>query len=238
MAKPFQVGDIVRGVELLEIDESRSTKKEKYWKYKCPKCGDIKTARSSKVGSICKSCAAQENRSKRQTSCVIDDLTRRNFGHWEVISKSNKSNFWHCKCKLCGTERDVFRGSLTNGDSKSCGCVKSWGETQLIYLLEENYIEYKREVTFPDLLGINGGRLRFDFGVYKNDELLCLVEYDGRQHFSFDKNWNQTVQGFYRQQTHDEMKNNYCKNKGIKLYRLNKNSNLQLFIEQLREEVK
>jgi hypothetical protein len=39
MANGFKVGDIVRGVELLELDEEKSTKKEKYWKCKCPKCG-------------------------------------------------------------------------------------------------------------------------------------------------------------------------------------------------------
>lgn len=238
VAKPFKVGDIVRGVKLLELDELRSTKKEKYWKYECPECGAIKSARSSKVGTVCKSCASKENRSKRISSCVIDDLTGKEFGYWKVISKADKSNFWHCKCKICGTERDVFRGSLTSGDSKSCGCIKSWGETQLVYLLEQENMSYKREVTFPDLLGTKGGKLRFDFGIYQEDVLLCLIEYDGRQHFTYDKNWNQTAEEFNQLQVHDKIKDEYCKEHNIPLYRLNSDSNLEFFITNLVNSTK
>lgn len=234
MAKPFKVGDMVRGVKLLELDESRSTKKEKYWKYECPGCGAIKSARSSKVGTVCKSCASKENRSKRITPCVLDDLTGQEFGYWEVLSKADKSNHWHCRCKLCGTEKDVFRGSLTSGDSKSCGCMKSWGETQLIYLLDKYNLFYKREVTFPDLLGINQGRLRFDFGIYAEDALVCLIEYDGRQHFTYDKNWSQSLEDFDKQQEHDKLKTQYCQDKGITLYRLNEDSNLEEFVCSLK----
>lgn len=234
MAKPFKVGDIIRGVELLELDEKRSTKKEKYWKTECPQCKQIQSVRSSKIGQLCKSCASKHNRQLRQTSCVIDDLTGKEFGYWKVLYKANKSNFWHCKCQLCGTEKDVFRGSLMNGDSKSCGCMKSWGETQLIYLFNKYNLSYKQEVTFPNLLGLNGGRLRFDFGIYNGDQLVCLIEYDGRQHFKYDKNWNQTQEDFNQLQEHDKIKDEYCQSNNIKLYRLNKDSNLKSFIQNIK----
>jgi len=51
------------------------------------------------------------------------------FNSWTVIkeAKPRKLNVYYlCRCE-CGTEREVFRGSLISGRSKSCGC-KSRGE--------------------------------------------------------------------------------------------------------------
>lgn len=233
MAKPFKVGDIIRGVELLELDEEKTTKKEKYWKCKCPTCGEIYSFRSGHVGNQCASCGAKQRRSKRITSCVIDDLTGREFGYLLVLGKAPKSNFWHCKCQLCGTEKDIFRGSLINGDSKSCGCMKSWGETQLIYLLSKYHLSYKREISFPDLLGTKGGHLRFDFGIYQGDKLQCLIEYDGQQHYEYSGNWHNEEEKFIQLQIHDNMKNEYCKRNNILLYRLNNKSNIEDIVKQI-----
>lgn len=147
--------------------------------------------------------------------------------------KAEKTNYWICKCK-CGTEKEVFRGSLINGDSKSCGCVKSWGETQIIYLLKQYNIDFKKEVTFNDLLGLNGGNLRFDFGIYLKDKLYCLIEYDGRQHYYYNNNWKQKEENFNQLKIHDKLKDEYCKKHNIKLYRLNKDIDLESFIKELQ----
>ena len=48
------------------------------------------------------------------------------FGDWEVIAAAEPrsvNEYWLCKCK-CKTEKEVFRGSLLNSRSKSCGCSK------------------------------------------------------------------------------------------------------------------
>lgn len=58
------------------------------------------------------------------------DLTGQKFGRWAVVGKSKDKgdkNYWHCKCE-CGNEKDVYVYSLTNGKSKSCGCLQK--ETQ------------------------------------------------------------------------------------------------------------
>lgn len=55
-----------------------------------------------------------------------------------------------------------------------------WEKLKLKKLLKENNILFKREYTFPDLFGIGGGKLRFDFGILDNrGNLLYLIEYDG-----------------------------------------------------------
>ena len=87
---------------------------------------------------------------------------------------------------------------------------------EMVYkLLVKNKIEFRTEVTFPDLHKKN--LLRFDFGVYKNDKLLCLIEVDGEQHF------RQTFGGrseFMRCKAYDRFKNKYCIDKKIPLIRV------------------
>jgi ribosomal protein S27E len=54
-----------------------------------------------------------------------NDLTGKVFGRWTVIKldrKEKRSSFWEVKCE-CGTIKVVYRGSLTTGRSKSCGCL-------------------------------------------------------------------------------------------------------------------
>lgn len=233
MANKYFPGAIINGVELIEKDLERSDSKNTWWKYKCPKCGTIKSARNSRVGSLCQSCSGKKNRAKVVTSFVTDDLTGKTFGYLTVLGKAPRCNFWHCRCK-CGTEKDIFRGSLTSGDTKSCGCIRSWGETQIAYLLNQYNLPYKKEVTFPDLFGTGGGKLRFDFGVYNEDALLCLIEYDGRQHAEFNENWRQTREFFEQLQEHDRLKNEYCEQNNIKLYRLTKKDNIEDTIKEIK----
>lgn len=49
------------------------------------------------------------------------------FGRWAIISLAGIDRFgtprWNCVC-TCGTERDVSRRLLLNGESQSCGCLK------------------------------------------------------------------------------------------------------------------
>lgn len=46
------------------------------------------------------------------------------FYGWTVLAEAAKrsvNEYYLCKCE-CGEEREVFRGSLLGGRSKSCGC--------------------------------------------------------------------------------------------------------------------
>lgn len=53
-------------------------------------------------------------------------------------------------------------------------------------------------------------------------QLDFLLEYDGEQHFYYnnsEKSWN-TKEQFEKTQEKDKLKNAYCKNNNIKLYRI------------------
>jgi hypothetical protein len=54
-------------------------------------------------------------------------------------------------------------------------------------MLNDNNIEFASQYTFPDLIGLNGGKLRFDFAIFHNGVLSHLIEYNGIQHYEKPK---------------------------------------------------
>lgn len=91
---------------------------ETMWLCRCD-CGTIRAVSRGnlrKGESLC--CGCKTN---------VIDLTGRQFGRWTVISRAENNAKgqarWLCRCS-CGNEKVVLSGSLCNGTSKSCGCIK------------------------------------------------------------------------------------------------------------------
>ena len=87
----------------------------KYFLCKCD-CGTEREIRGTALiqgtsKACCKNCA--------------DEIIGQRFGKWTVLKndKSRPRYVW-CRCD-CGTERSVFKSSLTTGKTKSCGCGKN-----------------------------------------------------------------------------------------------------------------
>lgn len=59
---------------------------------------------------------------------IFDDLSGRKFGKLHVIKRLDNSSSgklrWLCECE-CGNKKSIGGGELRNGDSKSCGCIRS-----------------------------------------------------------------------------------------------------------------
>lgn len=198
--------------------ENRNGSKNARWHCQCD-CGnecDVDGA-ALRNGTV-QSCGCKLYESKN----IIDETGNR-YGKLIVLYKSDKTNnshhvFWHCKCD-CGNECDIDGVYLRNGMSSNCGCERSVGETKIKKLLKENNILFKREYTFPDLFGIGGGKLRFDFGILDNrGNLLYLIEYDGVQHFKPNCFGDDKL--FSITKEHDRLKTEYCKNNSIPLIRI------------------
>jgi len=71
---------------------------------------------------------------------------------------------------------------LRNGDTRSCGCIKSAGEVLVRQILTELKYIYKQEHSFYDLKSpFSNCLLRFDFGLFTNEnKLIGLIEYQGQ----------------------------------------------------------
>lgn len=96
----------------------------------------------------------------------------------------------------------------------------SKGEKKILSILDKNHISYKREVTFEDLTGLKKIPLRFDFCIYKNNKIFCLIEMDGIQHFKYVKYFHKTPIGFRKSREWDRRKNAYCLKNRIPLLRI------------------
>lgn len=58
----------------------------------------------------------------------VIDLTGQSFGRWTVIHREGRTPggqiTWLCRC-VCGTERHVSGVTLREGQTRSCGCLRS-----------------------------------------------------------------------------------------------------------------
>ena len=186
------------------------------WKCKC-KCGNevIVETRNLNRGHT-KSCGCLQ---KEKASLNTKDMTNFENEGIKVISKaeSDKMGYahWNCICKRCGRTFISAGSAIRQGLVNSCGCVHSYNEQYITKLLSDNNIEFAAQYIFPDLLGVNGGHLRFDFAIFKNGTLSHLIEYNGLQHY-------QKPQGTWGEQydvliENDKRKVQYCKDKNIEL---------------------
>lgn len=101
-------------------------------------------------------------------------------------------------------------------------CNGSGGEIEIQNYLNKNQFKYKRECSFDDLAHKN--KLRFDFAIFSKNELLCLIEFDGIQHFKPKNFGNISMEEAIEQlkitKLRDKLKNDYCKKKKINLIRI------------------
>ena len=134
----------------------------------------------------------------------------------DVTSSHNKVVF---KCNCGNTfERSIYK--WMDGRDLCINCSQAQSSYERLfeeYLIDKKY-KYKKEYRFNDCR--DEKPLPFDFYIATFD---CLVEIDGQQHFEptkFDGDIDIANKKFALQQKHDNIKNNYCKNKDIPLLRL------------------
>lgn len=153
----------------------------------------------------------------------LNDLTGKRFGKLTVLeyagSKNGRSS-WKCQCD-CGNIYIANQHGLTYGETLSCGCLRSsFGEKRINEILLKQNLNFKREYEFSELKSDKGIPLRFDFAIFNSkNELAYLIEYDGEQHFNSKTNliWADTLK---QRQERDKIKNQFCINNQIKLYRI------------------
>lgn len=193
---------------------------------RCKKCGYVWNPKASTLliphgkhgGTGCKKCYT-----KKQTKNVKifkEELSMRNPGVellGDYINSYTKTLFKCFKCdKMCewySTPHNVLSGS------KSPMCNISSGVSEIVDFLNRNNIQYIKEKTFTDCKNIQ--LLQFDFYIPTYN---CCIEYDGEQHYrpiNFNGCSNKKAEdSFYTTQYNDQIKNEYCKKKGIHLIRI------------------
>lgn len=154
------------------------------------------------------------------------NLTGQLFGRLLAIEPidSNKNGvIWKCECQC--EKHNIHYVSATNllqGRVKSCGCLVSSGEANIQNLLDKYGIIYVTQFTPEGWRFLNGNCPYFDFGIFKNGILNCLIEFQGEQHYKYYNHkttWN-NQENFERTQYRDQQKRDMCKENNIPLYEI------------------
>lgn len=156
------------------------------------------------------------------------DLIGKRFGSLVVAERIEDK--WRCECD-CGGYTLTSTNKLKSGHTMSCGCLKSKGELAIGLYLKDRNINFQREFRFDQLKSAKNYALRFDFAIFKNSCLSCLVEFDGIQHFDLNH-------PFYTENLtlNDNLKNEFCFNNNINLYRIKYNQNLEEELDKILEK--
>ena len=202
-----------RGHDLIK----KNGKKEPRWVCLCD-CGnpnevEVLGYNLKNGNSVSCGCLRKENVSKLKSF----DLIGQRFGHLIVlkrdISKKAKNAYWICQCD-CGNIISVNGSNLKRECTTSCGCYKtSKGENKIKDILNELNIQYETQKQFPDLLGTNNGKLRFDFYL---PQYNIILEYQGKQHYDAIDYWG-GQKGLQERQENDELKRQYCIKRQFKM---------------------
>lgn len=146
---------------------------------------------------------------------------------------------YRCQCYLCGKEhkykssdfdirsdRYGAKAELGYYSLACCDCHKlSSYEWRTARILREHNINYRIEYQFPNLKGLGGMPLRYDFAIMNADgSVKCLIECQGIQHKGPVESMG-GEKGYKKQKVHDKMKYEYAINNDIKLICLDYDDN-------------
>ena len=186
-------------------------------------CGNIiDVVTTNLTNGNTKSCGCYQKEQASKASLNI--LLGQRFGKLTVIERAPNNRYnhvcWKCQCD-CGGITIVDVNNLRNGTTNSCGCIKSKGEMIVQQLLQECNINYKSQYSLDNIFLESGRRPIFDFAIFdNNNNLQCLLEYDGKQHFEYSGyGWN-TEENFKQTINRDKQKDKLCKENNIPLIRI------------------
>ena len=207
--------------KLLVIRQKGSTNKGVLWECVCD-CGNkVDVLGTRLINGVTKSCGCLQK--EKIKSLNFQDLTGKKFGMLTVLyrdgykySKSGHPRItWMCQCD-CGNTIIVNGGDLTNGDTKSCGCLKQ-GKSSIEYkvnqYLDSHNMNYKSQYKFDTLRGVHDGYLSYDFYLPNHN---ILIECQGQQHEKPIEYFGGEEQ-FQKQKEHDKRKREYAEVNGYKL---------------------
>jgi hypothetical protein len=150
-----------------------------------------------------------------ESNCKLSTLEN------DYIDTRHKINFV-CSCgEIFHTSFHEFKSGYQR-TCKKCSRSISKGELRIYNYLNNKGCIFETEFTFEDCKYINV--LYFDFALFDNyNNLICLIEYDGEQHFrpvNFNGITDKALSSHEATVLRDKIKNQYCKDNNIKLIRI------------------
>lgn len=137
-----------------------------------------------------------------------------------------------CKCD-CGNTFKTILSNIVSGDTHSCGCIKSFGESVVMKELRERNIRFTYQQQMTDLFSDSGKRLTFDFMIFDDrNKGIAVIEVDGIQHrkptcfgSQINHDEEEILNRYKRTVRNDRIKDEYVKRHGASMYRINTDKN-------------
>ena len=229
----IQPGQIYGRLTVIKQTKERDSCGRIKWLCQC-ECGNLTKVNSSALRrGTTLSCGCLQKEKASQTS--LKDLTGQRFGKLLVLERaknnSNKRVKWVCQCD-CGTIKEVLGENLRSGESMSCGCMVSKGEYLIRQYLNQYNIDFQTQYSFNDLVSQQNHPLRFDFAIFKNSKLYCLIEFQGPQHKDKNNPWH-TIELEYN----DNKKIEYCQEHQYNLILINSIKEIKSIVKGLVIEI-
>lgn len=167
----------------------------------------------------CSMCG-MESRAEQRKTPIEEFITKaksihgNKYDYSHVLYKNNKTPV-SIICPVHGTYKQTPNKHLIGRGCPRCSA--SHGETAIRAFLESHNINYIEQ--YSDERCWYKRKLRFDFALFNNENLLCLVEFDGEQHFREVPEWGGHEQYQYIK-TRDAVKDKFCKKNDIPLFRI------------------
>lgn len=208
-----------------------------YVKIHCPTCNSTWNRVSediiSKEMKGCPYCNKTKS-SKQVFENLLFNYTQGEFSLVSDFKNNNKSVL--IKHEECGFIFNYKPKSLVTNKNISCPkckCYQSKGEEKIKKYLENNNIQYKSQVRFPDL-----GKYSYDFEIENNGQKY-LIEFQGIQHYEPVKHFGGKTH-FERQQLNDSIKKQYAEQHGyilieIPYYKINE---VNLYLDNIVQRLK
>lgn len=178
----------------------------------CSICGYMWSARPTNLTSHTHGCPNCSGVVKRTHEEFVKEVSLISPSIEFTTEYSGVDNYIGCRCILCGHEWNARAGHIIDG--MGCpNCRKSKGEERIESYLSSQDIDYVAQMRYPELHGIGGKRLSFDF--YLPTQNL-LIEFQGKQHETAIDYFGGEDR-FKIQQENDNRKKAYAKDNNIDL---------------------
>lgn len=194
----------------------------------CNDCGHLwaTTPASLRTGSGCPECGKIRSGLARRVSPEIfaSKVYEQNPNIAIITPYTKLHNPITCQCKIDGTIFTVSSAANLLYENVQCPyCTTSKAEREIINILKKHSFNYEFHYRFDDCKYIN--KLEFDFAIFdERDNMICLVEYDGEQHFKpidfAGKGELWALNQLRVTQERDRIKTNYCYKNNIPLVRI------------------
>ncbi len=215
--------DIIKNKGLLPSEVSHASQSKHWWR--CPKGHSWKAPSGNMIkgykneSSGCPHCSGRLVSSENCLAISYPELINEwNFTKNGILTPNDITAFSAKKvwwvCKFCKNEWESTVCNRTKGRVGCPECKKSKGEKEITKTLDELKIEFKSQHRIKECR--DKRPLPFDFAILKNNQVVGLIEYQGHFHF-IPVNYGGKCgkDRLKKQQFHDKIKEDYCKNKNI-----------------------